>query len=522
MSHIEVIKENVQYEQLLRESVSNQVLKGEYLIRDSHPDVHQILGVDTKIQITSKEILADKVMVEGDINYILLYLSRDENGEMNIFSAPFNEKFANTLDLKNEEHKVVCDVDCKVEHIEARIMNERKVSIDGILALNWELYRCGEFEYVKEIEGTEDIQVKKANEEINQVKGEKNIEMMGKSMMKATLDKPEIDDIIKCTCALHKKQVKLGDDRIYLDCYCKVDIIYKGKDTNDIISIKDDIYLSKEEELVGVTSDMLSSAHMDIGDCEYSVIADDLGENRVINLEFLVNGNVKVFSKEKIDIINDAYCPSINIDLEKKKYDIGIVHSTNVGESVIKDNIDLKDKEIKIDQILDIISSVSVQEKQVLTDKVKVSGILKATVLYKTAGDNPQYDVVSGESPFEGYIDVKGAKEGMEAVVKASIENIEASVEGNTIAVRANIMLNAKVSYKSEREWVVDVIEDEQSKPEIKASVIIYVVDKGDTLWNLAKKYHTTIDEIIKLNELEEPEKLNIGQKLIIPGRATF
>ena len=43
MSQIDVIKENVQYEQLLRESTGSNILKGEYLIKDSHPDVHEIL-----------------------------------------------------------------------------------------------------------------------------------------------------------------------------------------------------------------------------------------------------------------------------------------------------------------------------------------------------------------------------------------------------------------------------------------------------------------------------------------------
>ena len=57
---------------------------------------------------------------------------------------------------------------------------------------------------------------------------------------------------------------------------------------------------------------------------------------------------------------------------------------------------------------------------------------------------------------------------------------------------------------------------------EQKASVIIYSVDKGDTLWKLAKKYNTTIEELVKINDIENPEIIIIGQKLIIPGRAIF
>ena len=44
-----------------------------------------------------------------------------------------------------------------------------------------------------------------------------------------------------------------------------------------------------------------------------------------------------------------------------------------------------------------------------------------------------------------------------------------------------------------------------------------YVIKKGDTLWNIAKKYRTTIDEIANLNKIEDVNRLQIGQRLLIP-----
>ena len=54
------------------------------------------------------------------------------------------------------------------------------------------------------------------------------------------------------------------------------------------------------------------------------------------------------------------------------------------------------------------------------------------------------------------------------------------------------------------------------------ASVTIYVLGKDETLWSLAKKFNTTVDELIKINSIEDSEELNEGDKLIIPGRAIF
>jgi len=46
--------------------------------------------------------------------------------------------------------------------------------------------------------------------------------------------------------------------------------------------------------------------------------------------------------------------------------------------------------------------------------------------------------------------------------------------------------------------------------------VFTYTVKKGDSLYSIAKRYETTVDEIIKLNDLNNIN-LSIGQKLSIP-----
>ncbi|MBR4618284.1 MAG: LysM peptidoglycan-binding domain-containing protein [Bacilli bacterium] len=47
-------------------------------------------------------------------------------------------------------------------------------------------------------------------------------------------------------------------------------------------------------------------------------------------------------------------------------------------------------------------------------------------------------------------------------------------------------------------------------------SMFTYTIKQGDSLYNIAKRYETTVDEIIKLNNLSSIN-LNIGQKLLIP-----
>ena len=46
----------------------------------------------------------------------------------------------------------------------------------------------------------------------------------------------------------------------------------------------------------------------------------------------------------------------------------------------------------------------------------------------------------------------------------------------------------------------------------------VYTVKSGDSLWSIAKKFNTTVDDLKKANNLTS-NSLSIGQKLVIPGK---
>jgi LysM repeat protein len=48
-----------------------------------------------------------------------------------------------------------------------------------------------------------------------------------------------------------------------------------------------------------------------------------------------------------------------------------------------------------------------------------------------------------------------------------------------------------------------------------------YVVAKGDTPLSIAKKFKVPFDDLLTTNKIDDPHKLKIGQKLVIPVKKT-
>ena len=44
-----------------------------------------------------------------------------------------------------------------------------------------------------------------------------------------------------------------------------------------------------------------------------------------------------------------------------------------------------------------------------------------------------------------------------------------------------------------------------------------YVVKPGDTLWAIANRYNVTVDEIVQANAIQNPDRIYVGETLVIP-----
>lgn len=49
-------------------------------------------------------------------------------------------------------------------------------------------------------------------------------------------------------------------------------------------------------------------------------------------------------------------------------------------------------------------------------------------------------------------------------------------------------------------------------------SAATYIVQPGDTLWRISRQFNTTVDAIVRTNNIPNPNLIYVGQTLEIPG----
>ena len=90
-------------------------------------------------------------------------------------------------------------------------------------------------------------------------------------------------------------------------------------------------------------------------------------------------------------------------------------------------------------------------------------------------------------------------------------------LDSDEIEVKATMNLNTIVFDKITEQIITDVEVNDIDLDKLQSipGIIGYVVKPGDSLWKIAKKYYTTVDNILGINDMED-DRIKEGDKLII------
>jgi len=131
----------------------------------------------------------------------------------------------------------------------------------------------------------------------------------------------------------------------------------------------------------------------------------------------------------------------------------------------------------------------------------------------------PVRSVRFDDIPFEYAFDVSEASAGMIGEAWANLVDLEIEPMSDRRRIEYSAVVDIGIRVIEVRQ--VSVVTDcELVTPQERDPAVItfYVVQSGDSLWSIARRYRITVDSLAKANELEDREGLKPGSKLLIPA----
>ena len=168
-------------------------------------------------------------------------------------------------------------------------------------------------------------------------------------------------------------------------------------------------------------------------------------------------------------------------------------------------------------KLIDVEVSPTINKEEIEQDKIKYNGEVVVNFIFANEADTVNSKV--SKIPFEFSIDNPMQNENINVDTNVSVIN-KNFIQKDNGDIDCNIEMNAsaEISQNSMINIIdnIDVQENDADSGDYD-SLIIYIVQKGDTLWKIAKKFKSTVEDIARANGIEDSSKIDIGQKLYIP-----
>ena len=378
-------KQKIKIKRKVMELEKETEVKTDIIVPDIKPDMVAIKTTNANTYICKEEVTVGKLRADGRIDGYVSYLS--ESGESR--SLEITLDYIENLDDEKIKDNFTSKTYVTLKNIEAKILNERKLSITANVKIEARLFEKEEVEYIKGIEN-EKFEIKEETYKIKKIVGDNKATASVKEFLETENQTP-ISEIVKVESSLGNIENKISFNKVLSKADLNLKITYQTEDLKEA-SVSGTFPITSFIDMENVKDNQICESDYRIKNMFFKV---DSVVSSKITFEVDFNVDLDVYEEEETSIIQDMY------SLEK--------------------DLNLKSSEIEI------------------------------------------------------------------------------CVDGETKKIN-----------------IIEDVEEKECEKKNEYSMVVYFVKPFDTVWKIAKMFKVTMESIIRANDLEDPNKINVGEKLYI------
>ena len=500
---INTTKETLNVNKVICEKKEIINIQGDVIVPDSKPDILNAITTSGNVCIYKKEIMDGKLRIDGNILTYIMYLA--DSSTDNIRGLNTGLDFSENINIPELETGMTVELATSIKFIECKVLNGRKIAIKVTLEVRMKVYSKETIEIVTDL-NNENVQILSKNLTVNSLLGDGTT----KAYIKENISIPNTDnlaEILGLQICLVDKDTKISYNKVLAKSEVEIKMTYL---TEDGRICKNQTRLP----LVGFI-DMPNIKEENVCDTIYVIknilIKPNAIEEHSVYIEIETEISCMAYEEKEVKVIQDMYCPGQKMNFEQT------MANTITSKQCKKNTCNIREKvnvpELENGTIVDVDITPNINKESKMNGKILFEGEIELNFIFT---DNSAMGVNSKKItlPFEQTVD--GVSENCKADTEIEVNSQEFSEQAGVVNV--NLDLNFETnSYSTASIPVISNISTEDENNMQDYSVIIYVVKAGDSLWKIAKRYGSTVDDIARVNGIENPDRINAGEKIYIP-----
>ena len=503
---IEVLQDNLCVNRLIEGKKKEITLESSIIVPDIKPDIVKTIDLSGNVCIYKKEMINGKIKIDGTIDSNIIYLA--DSGDETIRGLNSNIDFSEFLDVESKVEEADIDVNIVLKNMECDVLNGRKINLKASIEVNVRIYSNNGVSILKEIKGVKGIQKLNKIVQLNSMVGKNSTNANAKENIILNPEE-KIMEILKKEVKIINKDFKISYNKIVAKAELSVKILYLTE--NGKIN-----YVEKLIPIMGFI-DMENITEENICELKYCIknilIKLNNTEENSIYLEVETEISCYSYQTKDIELIQDVFTPFSNIEYKQKTI------KAMVGLQNISDNYVMKEQitnsEISNGRIYNVSTNANINNIKILGSKAIYEGEAIVNILYEST-ETTHIDKKEFKFPINYEINILDGMKEENLDIIIDVEKCDIVTENENINLNIGLNINTKM-FKTIELNIIDELEETELEEKEEHSIIIYFVKPGDTLWNIAKRYKSTVENIKQINNIEDEDKIEVNQQLFIP-----
>ncbi|MEA4833472.1 MAG: DUF3794 domain-containing protein [Oscillospiraceae bacterium] len=486
-------------------------IESEAVLPDYKPDINRILSVEARPRISHKGAYEKSGIVNAEIDGVcvfnVIYSTEKEDGYYSFtFFKDFRQDFKSTLsDVNSHDFETISLVaEALPSETGGRLLGPRKIVLKTECIVSVSLKANKRIEYYSSVSLPEAETIsKKASMTALEYSSEYE------SSITETLNLPaeylQIRDILDCDAIVYPKEIKASDGKISVIACADIYVMYSPDSSEDKkpISFVQPIEFSFTRDILECTADDSVIVPMMCTYVKYTAEADNYGDTKVIKLEIGYKADTSIMRSMMLECVSDMYYPGKSCDTKAGHI---------LGEKIIGSFIENAQTTIDISAPEGTTSADAVRArcvyKESTTENGKISVNAKLYTKLLVSGDNGQMSPVESEQDIKFFIGEEPKTDKTNGAMRieliGGVTSSDCTLVSGTVKVRCDISTLAIVYEQVDEEIIDNVssIQENAHQPEKNEMVFCYP-ERGETLWDIAKKYSVSQAVITEMNHFD-------------------